>query len=140
MQSREQTLPLLGSLSFFWQRVCCPGESRSPLSSLRLGGASSSHSIRSGVRYQETVYSQDVKCLWLCGKGPIISISKVQRLGWREVTDLYVEERRRKYGSLEKTVLQDTLSADLVAHEDLKVSLANKAGDKSDCCSALEGY
>ena len=86
------------------------------------------------------MYSQDVKCLWLCGKGPIISISKVQRLGWREVTDLYVEERRRKYGSLEKTVLQDTLSADLVADEDLKVSLANKAGDTSDCCSALEGY
>ena len=48
------------------------------------------------------------------------------------VTDVYVvtvEERRRKYGSLGKTVLQDTLSADLVAEEYPKVSLADKAGD-----------
>ena len=39
-----------------------------------------------------------------------------------------------------KTVLQDTLSADLVAEEYPKVSLANKAGDESDCCSALDGF
>ena len=44
------------------------------------------------------------------------------------------------YGSLGKTVLQDTLSADLVAEEYLKVSLANRAGDESDCFSALDGF
>ena len=44
--------------------------------------------------------------------GPVISI--LQRLGWREVTDVYAEERRRKYGSLGKTVLQESLSADLI--------------------------
>ena len=44
------------------------------------------------------------------------------------------------YRSLVKTVLQDTLSADLVAEEHLKVSLANKAGDEFDCCSALYGF
>ena len=32
-------------------------------------------------------------------------------------------------GSLGKTVLQDTLSADLVAEKYPKISLANKAGD-----------
>ena len=53
---------------------------------------------------------------------------------------LYDKERRRKYGSLGKTVLQDTLSADLVAEKYPKVSLANKAGDESDCCSALDGF
>ena len=72
--------------------------------------------------------------------GPIISISKRQRLGWREVTDVYVKERRRKYGSLGKTVLRDTLSTDLVAEEYPKVSLAIKAGDEFDCCSALDGF
>ena len=41
---------------------------------------------------------------------------------------VYVDERRRKCGSLGKTVLQVTLSDDLVAEEYLKVSLANKAG------------
>ena len=66
--------------------------------------------------------------------------SSHQRLGWREVTGLYVEVRRRKYGPLGKTVLQDSLSADLVAEEYPKVSLANKAGDESDCCSALDGF
>ncbi len=65
----------------------------------------------------------------MCSKGPVISISKLQRLSWWEVTDVYVEERRRKYGSLGKTVLQDMLSADLVAEKYPKVSLANKAGD-----------
>ena len=39
-----------------------------------------------------------------------------------------------------KKVLQDTLSADLVAEEYPKVSLANKAGDEYDCCSALDGF
>ena len=72
-------------------------------------------------------------------QGPVISMSKLQRLGWSEVTDVYVEERRRKYGSLGKTVLQDILSADLVADEYPTVSLANKAGDESDCCSAHDG-
>ena len=61
VQSRGQALLLLVSLSVFWQPVCCPGECRSPLSSLRLGAASSSQSTRSGVRYQETVCSQYVK-------------------------------------------------------------------------------
>ena len=61
MQSRVQARFPLVSLSVFWQPVCCQGESKSPLSSLRLGAASSSQSTRSGVRYQETVYSQDVK-------------------------------------------------------------------------------
>ena len=61
VQSRVQALLPLVSLSVLWQPVCCPGESMSPLSSLRLGAASSSQSTRSGVRYQETVYSQDVK-------------------------------------------------------------------------------
>ena len=61
VQSRVQSRLPLVSLSVVWQPVCCPGESRSPLSSLRLGTSSSSQSTRSGVRYQETVYSQDVK-------------------------------------------------------------------------------
>ena len=52
----------------------------------------------------------------------------------------YVEERRRKYGSLGKTVLQDLLSADLVAEEYTTISLSNKAGDEYDCCSALDGF
>ena len=39
---------------------------------------------------------------------------------------VYVEEQRRKCGSLGKTVLQDTLSADLVAEEYPKVSMAIK--------------
>ena len=65
---------------------------------------------------------------------------KLQRLGWKEVTDVYVEERRRKYGSLGKTVLRDTSSFDLVAEEYPNVSLANNAGDESDCCSALDGF
>ena len=120
----------LVSLSVFWQPVCCPDESRSPLSSLCLGAAASSQSTRSGVQYQETVYSQDVKSFFLfCSKGPVISISNLQRFSWWEVTDVYVEERRRKYGSLGKTVLQDMLSADLVAEKYPKVSLANMAGD-----------
>ena len=59
MQTRVQARLPLVSLSVFSQPVCCPGESRSPLSSLRLGAASNSQSTRSGVRYQETVYSQD---------------------------------------------------------------------------------
>ena len=42
---------------------------------------------------------------------------------------VYVEERRRKYGSLGKTVLQYTLSVDLIAEKYPEVSLANKAGD-----------
>ena len=70
MQSRVQALLPLVSLSVFWQDVCCPGECRSPL---RLGAASSSQSTRSGVRYHETVYSQDVKmstaacvCVFVC--------------------------------------------------------------------------
>ena len=54
MQSRVQARLPLVSLSVFWQPVCCPGESRSPLPSLRLGTASSSQSTRSGVQYQET--------------------------------------------------------------------------------------
>ena len=37
VQSRVQALLPLVLLSVFWQPVCCPGESRSPLSSLRLG-------------------------------------------------------------------------------------------------------
>ena len=53
---------------------------------------------------------------------------------------VYVEERRHKYGSLGKTVLQDTLSADLFAEEYPNVSLADMAGDESDCCSALGGF
>ena len=53
---------------------------------------------------------------------------------------MYVEERQRKYGSLGYTVLQHTSSADLVAEEYPKVSLANKAGDESDCCSAHDGF
>ena len=44
-----------------------------------------------------------------------------------------VSGRRRPF-------LKDTLSADLVAEEYPKVSLANKAGDESDCCSALDGF
>ena len=51
-----------------------------------------------------------------------------------------MEERRRKYGSLGKTVLRDASSSDLVAEEYPKVSLAIKAGDESDCCSALDGF
>ena len=42
------------------------------------------------------------------------------------------------YGSLGKTVLQHTLSAELVAEEYPKVSLANKAGDcffRNPACS-----
>ena len=42
VQSRVQALLPLVSLSVFWQPVCCPGERRSPLSSLHLGAASSS--------------------------------------------------------------------------------------------------
>ena len=61
VQSRVQALVPLVSLSVLWQPVCCPGESRSPLPSLRAGAASSSQNTRSGVRYQETVYCQDVK-------------------------------------------------------------------------------
>ena len=61
MQSRVQARLPLVSLLVFWQPVCCQGESRSPLSSLRLDAASSSQSTRSGARYQDTVYSQDVK-------------------------------------------------------------------------------
>ena len=47
---------------------------------------------------------------------------------------VYVEERRRKYGSLGKTVLQDTLSPDLVVEEYAKISLADKADDESGFC------
>ena len=54
---------------------------------------------------------------------------------WRGSSHQHIQtSRRRKYGSLGKTVLQDTLSADLVAEEYPKVSMANKAGDESDCC------
>ena len=56
MQSHVQLQALLSLVSVFWQPVCCTGESRSPLSSLRLVAASSSQSTRSGVRYQETVH------------------------------------------------------------------------------------
>ena len=56
-------------------------------------------------------------------------MSKLQRLSWLEVTDVYFEEQRRKYGTLGKTVLQYTLSADLVAEKYSTVSVANKAGD-----------
>ena len=66
MQSRVQALLPPVSLSVFWQPVCCPGESTSPLSSLRIGAASSNQSTRSGVRYHETVYSQDVKNVFDC--------------------------------------------------------------------------
>ena len=69
MQRRVQALLPLVSLSVFWQPVCCPGESRSPLSSLRLSAASSSQSTRSGVRYHETVYSQDVKMSLIVWRG-----------------------------------------------------------------------
>ena len=51
-----------------------------------------------------------------------------------------LKKMRRKYGSLGKTVLQYTLSADLVAEEYPKVSLANKVSDESDCCSAFGGF
>ena len=61
VQSRVQECLPLVLLSVFWQHVCCQGESRSPLSSLCLGAASSSQRTRSGVRHPETVYSQDVK-------------------------------------------------------------------------------
>ena len=87
VQRRIQALRSLVSLNVFWQPVCCPGESRSPRFSLRSGAASSSQSTRSGVRYQETVYSQDVK----------ISLIVCARV--RVIVE-YVEERRRKYGSL----------------------------------------
>ena len=56
-------------------------------------------------------------------------MSKLQRLSWLDVTGVYVEERRLKYESLGKTVLQHTLSHDLIAEEYTKGSLANKAGD-----------
>ena len=69
VQSRVQALLHLVSLSVFWPPVCCPGESRLPLSSLRLGAASSSQSTRSGVRYHETVYSQDVKMSLIVWRG-----------------------------------------------------------------------
>ena len=61
VQSRVQARLPLVSLSVFWQPLCCQGESRSPLSSLRLGAASSSQNTHSDVRYQEAVCSQDVK-------------------------------------------------------------------------------
>ena len=60
-QSRVQAVLPLVALSVFWQSVRCPSESKSPLSSLRLVEASSRQRARSGVRYQETVYFQDVK-------------------------------------------------------------------------------
>ena len=137
MQSRVQALLPLMSLSVFWQPACCPGESRSYL---HLGAASSSQGTRPGVRYPETVYSQHVKMSLIVWQWSTHQHIQLQRLGWREVTDVYVEERRRKYGSLGKTVLQDTLSAELVAEEYPAVSLANKAGDESDCCSVLFGF
>ena len=65
-------------------------------------------------------------------------VAMVQSSAYPNFSD--IEERRRKYGSLGKTVLQDSLSADLVAEEYPKVSLANKAGDESDCCLALDGF
>ena len=69
MQSRVQARLPLVSLSVFWQPVCCQDESRSQLSSLRLGAASSSQSTRASVRYQETVYSQDVKMYLIVYQG-----------------------------------------------------------------------
>ena len=53
----------------FSQPVCCPSESRSPLSSLRLGAVSRNQSTRSCVRYQETVYSQDVNMSLIVWQG-----------------------------------------------------------------------
>ena len=44
VQSRVQALLLLVSLSVLWRPVCCPGEFKSPLSSLRLGTDSGSQS------------------------------------------------------------------------------------------------
>ena len=84
MQSRVQARLPLVSLSVFWQPVCCPGESNSPLSSLCLGAASSSQSTRSGVRHQETVYSQDVKMsliLWQGSSHQHIQTSATQLVG-----------------------------------------------------------
>ena len=71
MQSRVQALLPLVSLSVFSQPVCCPGDSRSPLSTLCSCAASSSQSTCSGVRYQETVYSQDVKMFLIVWEGSI---------------------------------------------------------------------
>ena len=42
---------------------------KKPLSSSRLGGASSSDSTHSSVRYQETVYCQDVKMSLIVRQG-----------------------------------------------------------------------
>ena len=57
-KSCSNTSPAIMSLSVLWQPVYRPGESRSPLSSMRLGAAFSNRSTRSGVRYQETVLSR----------------------------------------------------------------------------------
>ena len=64
MQSRVHTFLPLVSLSVFWQPVCCPCESRSPLYYLRLGAASSRKSIRSGLtRYNKiSKYSVLSRC------------------------------------------------------------------------------
>ena len=56
VQSRVQTLLPLLSLSVFWQPVRCPGEPRSPLSSLGLGVASSGQSTRSDVNMSLIVW------------------------------------------------------------------------------------
>ena len=47
------------SVTFSFLAACCPGEIRSPLSSLLLGAVSSSQRTRSSVRYQERVHSQE---------------------------------------------------------------------------------
>ena len=77
-------LPLMSPVSVFWQPVCCPGGSRSPLSSLHLGAASSSQSTHSGVRCQETVYSQDVKrylIVWQGSSHQHVTLSAIHE-GW----------------------------------------------------------
>ena len=112
---------------------------KSTTSYLRLGGASSNQCTISSVRYQQAEYFQDVKIclvLWQGSSHQHIQTSATRLEGGHS----YVEERRRKYGSLGKTVLQDTLSAHLVAEEYPTVSLANKDGDESDCCSALHSF
>ena len=74
MQSRVQARLPLVSLSVVWQPVCCPGESRSPPSFLRLGTSFSSQSTRSGVRHQENVRDKV--------KSRCIIISKLAVIDW----------------------------------------------------------
>ena len=124
-KSCTSTYPVVSfRFSAFWQPVCCPGERKPPLSSLRLGAASSSHNTRSGFRNQDTVYSQDVKMsliVWQGSSHQHIQTSANRLEGGHWCSGVYVEERLRKYtphyGSLGKTVLADTLSADSVAEE-----------------------